>query len=418
MIRLENIRSATGVAVKDPSDARQWRLQRLGDAALVVKGEEILWHGPRAECPEEFRSAEVLDGRGRLVTPGLIDCHTHLIYGGDRSDEFNRRLQGESYVSIAASGGGILSTVRATRLLSEEELADLLTQRAQAWLRQGVTCVEVKSGYGLSLEEELKMLRAIARVQREFSGEMVSTFLGAHVVPPEFAGRREAYVDLICEEMIPQVAQTTLAEAVDVFCEGIGFTLEEANRVLQTAVNEGLHIKIHAEQLSDLGGARHAALQGALSCDHIEYLNPIDVPVLAHQGTVAVLLPGAFVYLGETQKPPVEVLRSQGVRMAVATDHNPGSSPLRSLCLAGTLACLHFGLTVDEVFLGMTAHAAAALGRSEQLGQLARGHKAHCALWSVEAADQLFYECGENRCSAALIGEEILEWTLNEERRT
>ncbi|HEY7072779.1 MAG TPA: imidazolonepropionase, partial [Acidimicrobiales bacterium] len=327
-----------------------------GGGAIAVTGERIAWTGPAGEVPE--RAAEVWSAGGRVVTPGLVDCHTHLVFGGDRSSEWERRLAGAGYEDIAAAGGGIMATVRATRAAGDEELLDGAVARAAALAARGVTTIEVKSGYGLDLDTELRMLRVARRIPERVPVDVVTTFLGAHVVP---AGH-EGYLDFVCDEVLPAVAAEGLADAVDAFCERMAFSAEQLDRLLTAATGLGLPVKLHADQLSDGGGAALAARHGALSADHLEHTSPAGVAALAEAGTVAVLLPGAAYVLREDVSPPVDALRVAGVPMAVATDCNPGTSPLVSLPLALHLACTRFGLTVAEALAGATTHAARALG--------------------------------------------------------
>ncbi|STQ75221.1 imidazolonepropionase [Grimontia hollisae] len=329
----------------------------------------------------------------RLVTPGLIDAHTHLIYAGDRSGEFEQRLQGVPYEQIAKNGGGILSTVKATRAASLEELVSLALPRANALIRDGVTTIEVKSGYGLTVGHELKMLKAAKMLAQELDVNISTTLLGAHALPPEFQHDSDGYISLVCEEMIPAAAEAKLADSVDVFCEGIGFSPAQMMRVFDAARKHGLNIKGHTEQLSNLGGSALAAEMGALSVDHIEYLNEDGVKALASSGTVATLLPGAFYFLRETQKPPVESLRKHNVPMAIATDFNPGTSPFASLTLMMNMASTLFGLTPQETLYGVTRHAAKALGL-ENKGQIAVGFDADFSVWDLDSPAQLSYQVG------------------------
>lgn len=324
------------------------------------------------------------------MTPGLVDCHTHLVFGGNRADEFERRLEGASYAEIAKAGGGILSTVHATRAASEDELLQLALPRLQALIDDGATTVEIKSGYGLSVDDELKMLRVARRLGEALPVRVVTTLLGAHALPPEYQGRSDAYIDLVCEEMIPAAAAEGLADAVDVFCEKIAFSVAQCERVFQAAEAHGLPIKAHAEQLSNLGGTAIAARHGALSADHIEYLDQAGIEAMREAGSVAVILPGAFHTLRETQAPPIAGLREAGVPMAVATDSNPGSSPLFMPSLMLNLACTLFRLTPSEALAGMTAHGAAALGRRE-LGRLYEGAPADLCVWDIQRPAELAY---------------------------
>nr|WP_211248726.1 imidazolonepropionase [Acidocella facilis] len=347
----------------------------------------ILYAGPMRDMQAE----EVVDCEGRWITPGLIDCHTHLVYAGSRAGEFEARLAGASYEEIARAGGGIMGTMRATRAASFDELRRAAELRLEALLAEGVTTIEIKSGYGLAPEAEYKCLE----VAKSLGGavDVVTSFLGAHGFPPEMA--REDYLRLLCEEMIPHVARHRLADAVDGFCEGIAFSPEEMAQVFEAATRCRLAVKLHADQLSDLGGAALAARFGALSADHLEYTSEDGAAAMARAGSVAVLLPGAFYTLRETRLPPVASFRAHGVRMAVSTDLNPGTSPLFSLLLAMNMAATQFRLTVEECLLGVTRHAAAALGRSD-VGMLKPGAKCHLAIWDIERPAELVYRIGFN----------------------
>jgi imidazolonepropionase len=338
----------------------------------------------------------VTDCHGALVTPGFIDCHTHLVYGGHRAADFARRLRGMSYQEIARSGGGILSTVEATRRLSEEELLLSARPRLQALISEGVTTVEIKSGYGLTVADELKMLRVARRLGQELPVRVRATLLAAHTVPPEYFGRADDYVDLICSELIPQVATEALADAVDVFCERIAFSVAQAERLFMAAREYHLGLKIHAEQLSTSGAALLAARYGAWSADHLEHLDELGLHALQTSGTVATLLPGAGYFLGETRHPPVELLRRHGVPMALATDLNPGTSPFASLRLMLNMGCILLGLSPEEAVAGVTRNAAQALGLADRLGTLTVGKEADLLLWDLAEPAQLCCEFGFN----------------------
>ena len=364
-------------------------------SALVVRGGTIAWLGAAANLPGEFATLPRHDGRDTLVTPGLVDCHTHLVYGGDRADEFGLRLAGATYTEIAARGGGIVSTVRATREASEDELFAAASKRLQQLLDDGVCALEIKSGYGLDLANERKQLRVARRLGEAHGVTVTTTFLGAHAVPPEFAGRSDAYIDRVCNEMLPALAAEGLVDAVDAFCDTIGFSAAQTERVFEAAARARLPVKLHAEQLSDAGGAQLAARHHALSADHLEYLSETGIAALRDAGTVAVLLPGAYYMLRETRKPPVDALRAAGVPMAIATDHNPGSSPLLSLLVAMHMACTMFRLTVPEMLASVTRHAARALGLQATHGMIGAGRPANFVLWDVRAAAELAYWMGQ-----------------------
>ena len=359
--------------------------------ALLVSDARIERLIPASELSAEQRAGCRLMAGGGVITPGLIDCHTHLVFAGHRAAEFEQRLEGVSYADIAAAGGGILSTIRAVRAASEDELVAQTRPRLEALIADGVTTVEIKSGYGLSLEDELEMLRAARCLGRELPVRVLTTFLGAHAVPPEFAGRPDAYIDEICERMLPAVAEAGLADAVDVFCEHIAFSPAQCERMFETATRLGLPVKIHAEQLSNQHGTALAARFKALSADHLEWLDEAGVAAMAESGMVATLLPGAFLTLKETRLPPIQALRQAGVPMAVATDGNPGSSPIFQLTLMLNLACTLFGLTPTEALQGVTRHAARALGLQGQLGELAEGQTADFCLWRIDDPVELAY---------------------------
>lgn len=374
----------------------------IRDGAVATTGGGISWIGPRSAwsggAKEEF------DARGGWITPGLVDCHTHLVYAGNRAREFELRLKGASYEEIARAGGGIVSTVRATRAASEEELFEAAAQRLAQWLREGVTVVEIKSGYGLDAAAELKMLRVARALGAKHPVTVKTTFLGAHAVPEEYLGRADDYVALVCEEMLPAVAREGLADAVDAFCEGIAFSPSQTARVFEAAQKLGLPVKLHADQLSDTGGAALAARFGALSADHLEYTGEAGVAALARAGTVAVLLPGAFYFLREKQLPPLDSFRRQGVPIALATDNNPGSSPLTSLLLTMNLACTLFRLTPEEALSGVTREGARALGMQATHGTLEPGKSADLALWEIGSPAELAYAIGANPCAGVVRG--------------
>jgi len=369
----------------------------IENAALAICEGKIAWLGKVEDLPEyDANSINIVDGKGKWVTPGLIDCHTHLVYGGNRANEFEMRLQGKSYQEIANAGGGIISTVSATRKASEAELLSSALSRLTTLHHQGVTSVEIKSGYGLDVENEIKMLKVAGKLAEILPVTIKRTFLGAHALPIEYKDNPNAYVDLVCSEMIPQIAKDNLADAVDVFCEGIGFSLEQTQRVFDAAKQCGLPVKIHAEQLSNLGGTELAAQYNALSSDHIEFLDEAGVKAMKTADMVAVLLPGAFYFLRETQLPPMDLLRSHQVPMAIATDANPGSSPINNIQLMLNMACTLFRLTPAEALAGVTCNGAKALGLDKRKGQLAIGFDADLALWSIEQPAELCYQFGVN----------------------
>jgi imidazolonepropionase len=373
----------------------------IDNGVVAARDGRIVFAGAQADAPR-FDTSETVDCGGRWITPGLIDCHTHLVYGGDRAHEFELRLQGASYEKIARAGGGILSTVTATRAASEAALFASADRRLSALIAEGVTTVEIKSGYGLEIAAETKCLRVARRLGRERPVGVRTTFLGAHAIPPEFKGRSGDYVDLVAGPMLDAVATDGLADAVDVFCEGIAFSPEETARIFAAAKARGLAVKIHAEQLSNLGGAKLAAEMEALSADHLEYLDEAGVVAMAKAGTVAVILPGAFYFLRETQKPPIELLRRHGVPIALATDANPGSSPLTSPLLVLNMACTLFRLTPEEALAGLTRHAAQALGLQDEIGTLEAGKACDLAIWDIERPAELAYRIGFNPLHARI----------------
>jgi len=366
----------------------------VADAAIAVQQGRIAWVGARGAQPAAFEPLPRHDGRGLLATPGLVDCHTHLVYGGQRANEFAMRLAGASYEEVAKAGGGIVSSVRATREASEDVLFGLALPRLQALLDEGVCAIEIKSGYGLALEHERKQLRVARHLGEALGVTVRTTFLGAHALPPEYAGRDQAYIDEVCSGMLPALAAEGLVDAVDVFCERIAFSLAHTEQVFRAAQRLGLPVKLHAEQLSDMGGAALAARYGALSCDHIEYLSDEGIAAMREAGTVAVLLPGAYYTLRDTHLPPIAALRAAGVPMAVSTDHNPGTSPALSLLLMANMACTLFRLTVPEAIAGVTRHAARALALSDTHGRIAAGLPANFVLWPFAEAAELTYWFG------------------------
>ncbi|WP_058534568.1 imidazolonepropionase [Legionella saoudiensis] len=365
---------------------------QLTQQAIAINNGLIAWCGPEAELPAHFKEAkEQLNCQDQLITPGLIDCHTHLVFAGNRAAEFQMKLSGVSYAEIAKAGGGIISTVKQTRAASEEELTQQSLPRILALKNEGVTTVEIKSGYGLDLTTELKMLRVAKRLGEMTGLRVHKTFLGAHTVGPEFTGNSQAYVDMLCQEMLPALSETNLIDAVDVFCESIAFSLAQTEQIFRAARALNLPIKCHAEQLSNLGASALAAEFGALSCDHLEFLDERGAQALAKSNTVAVLLPGAYYFLREQHKPPVDLLREAGVGIAIATDCNPGSSPTASLRLMMSMACQFFALSVPEVLAGVTTQAAKALGLSKKVGQIAPGLAADLVLWSATEGAALCY---------------------------
>jgi imidazolonepropionase len=368
------------------------------DAALAIRDGRIAWLGTRQQLQAIPWSAAVeTDARGLWITPGLIECHTHLVYAGDRSNEFAARLRGATYEDIARAGGGIVSTMLATRAASEDDLLSQSLPRARALVSEGVTTLEVKSGYGLDLASELKMLRVAKRLGEQLGIDVIKTFLGAHALPPEFAGRQGHYIDHVCEDMLAAVAAERLADAADVFCERIAFTREQTERVFERASRLGLKLRLHADQLSDGGGGELAARYDALSADHLEYASETSLQLMARKAVIAGLLPGAFYYLREKQLPPIDKMRALGVQMAVSTDCNPGTSPIASLLLAMNMACVLFRMTAAEVLRGVTVNAARALGLGEDRGTLRAGMRADLAIWKLRHPEQLCAEVGTHR---------------------
>jgi imidazolonepropionase len=401
--------SSAPLSVSDDAPRRLWRNARLATmaagraglgvveaGAIVAEGGRIVHAGPEADVPAAaIAGAEVIDCGGRWITPGLVDCHTHLVHAGDRAHEFELRLQGASYEEIARAGGGIAATVAATRAASEAELIRQTLPRLDALLAEGVTTIEVKSGYGLTTADEMKMLRAARALARHRDVAIVTTFLGAHAFPPGDPDR-PGYVERLVAEMLPAVAAAGLADAVDGFCEGIAFSPAEIARVFDAATALGLPVKLHADQLSDLGGAALAARYGALSAEHLEYASDAGVAAMAAAGTVAVILPGAYYFIRETKAPPIDLFRRHGVAMAIATDCNPGTAPITSLLATMNMAATLFRLTVEECLLGVTREAARALGQLDAIGTLEAGKAADLAIWDIERPAELVYRLGFN----------------------
>lgn len=404
-------------SIKSPPDSsrpttcdRLWRNARLAtlnpslpglglveDGVIAVQDGRILFAGNAAELPFPIENAaEIIDCGGRWITPGLIDCHTHLIHAGDRANEFEMRLAGATYEEVTRAGGGIVSSVRSLREASEDELVAQSLPRLDALMAEGVTTVEIKSGYGLDLENEAKALRAARRLGEERDVAVRTTFLGAHALPPEFKGNQAGYVAKVVNEMLPAIAAEGLADAVDGFCEGIAFSTDEMRLVFDAAKAHGLPVKLHADQLSNLHGAALAAEYGALSADHLEYTDEAGAEAMAKSGTVAVILPGAYYFIRETKKPPVDLFRKAGAAMAIATDNNPGTSPLTSLLLTMNMAATLFGMTVTECIAGVTREAARALGLVDKVGTLEPGKWADFAIWNIERPAELVYRMGFN----------------------
>lgn len=377
------------------------------DAALAIEGDKIAWAGPAAELPAKYATLPAKSVGGRLVTPALIDCHTHVIYGGQRANEFEMRLNGASYEEVARAGGGIVSTVKSTRGASEQALLDAALIRVDQMLAEGVATIEIKSGYGLDIETELKMLRVARAIGQHRKVHVVTSFLGAHAVPADYRDRADAYID---EQVLPALRAAHaegLVDAVDGFCEGIAFSVNQMASIFDVARELGLPIKLHAEQLSNLGGAAMAASRGAISADHLEYLDEAGVKAMAKHGTVAVILPGAFYAIRETQAPPIALMRQHGVQMAVASDMNPGTSPMTSICLSMNMACTLFRMTPLETLTGTTRHAAKALGLTDR-GTLAPGQLADIAIWEATHPAELSYRIGATALYARIHGGELV----------
>ena len=379
----------------------------IRDGAIAVKDGKVAWVGPQSALPKDFQADTLHDGHGCWLTPGLIDCHTHLAYAGNRSDEFEARLNGVAYEEIARQGGGIVSTVRATRAASDAALMQASLPRVRNLLAEGTTTLEIKSGYGLDLQTEARILRVARQIGIDCAVRVTTTFLGAHALPPEYAGRADAYVDAVCEEMLPALVAENLVDAVDVFCEKIGFSPAQTERVFQAARAFDLPVKLHAEQLSDQGGAALTARYQGLSADHLEYLSDVGIAAMAEHGTVAVLLPGAFYFLRETKLPPIAELRAAAVPIAIATDCNPGTSPMTSLLLTMNMACTLFKMTPLEALQGVTANAARALGLASEIGSLEVGKAADFALWSIDRPADLAYFIGGNPCQMTVFNGHI-----------
>ena len=375
---------------------------KVEQAAIACEHDQIIWLGPTTEAMK-FNAKKSIDASGQLVTPGLIDCHTHLVFAGSRANEFALRLAGASYEEIAHAGGGILSTVHATRQASIEELIDSTCTKLAHLKSQGVLTVEIKSGYGLDFDSEIKMLKAARAAGKRMGIDIQTTLLAAHALPAEFKNDRKGYIELICQKIIPYVAKNKLADAVDAFCEGIGFSYDETKQVFDAATRWGLPVKLHADQLSDLNGAGLVAEYGGLSADHIEYTSLTSIKKMAGSDTVATLLPYAFYALQETQKPPIEAFRKYGIDLAVATDSNPGTAPTTNLLQCMHMACTQFGLTVEEAILGVTINAAKALGIDDTKGSLAVGKKAELVLWDTHEIADLVYWQGQITSNKILI---------------
>ncbi|RWQ51946.1 imidazolonepropionase [Mesorhizobium sp.] len=397
-------------------EIRLWRNARLAtmadsagglgiveDGAIAARDDLIVYAGQEADMPAAFsQNAEIVDCEGRWITPGLIDCHTHLVHAGNRANEFEMRLAGATYEEVTRAGGGIVSSVKALRAASQQELVAQSLSRLDALIAEGLTTIEVKSGYGLDLENEKKSLRAARLLGENRPVTVTTSFLGAHALPPEAKGDKDAFIDLVASEILPAVTAEGLADAVDGFCEGIAFSPEQISRVFDAAKAAGLPVKLHADQLSNLHGAELAARYGALSADHLEYTDEAGAAAMARAGTVATILPGAYYFIRETKKPPIGLFRQHGVKMAVATDCNPGTSPLTSLLLTMNMAATLFGLTVDECLAGVTREAARALGRLGSTGTLEAGKSADLAIWDIERPAELVYRMGFNPLHARI----------------
>lgn len=397
----------TNIAIATMSSDIRAAYGLIENGTIAVQDGKILWVGNNGDAPDDYRSWPSEDFGGRLVTPALIDCHTHLVFGGNRAKEFEMRLEGVSYEEISRQGGGILSTVKDTCTASEEELVEVALPRLDALLSEGVSVVEIKSGYGLTIEDELKMLRAARKLATRRNVKIKTTFLGAHALPEIYKGRADQYIDEVCLPALEKGIEEGLIDAVDAFCEKIAFTPQQVARVFDHAKKLGVPVKIHAEQLSNLNGAALAASYGALSADHLEYLDEAGVKAMKEAGTIAVLLPGAFYTLRETQAPPVDLLRQYDVSIAIATDCNPGSSPLFSLLLTMNMSCTLFGLTPEGALKGVTCNAAKALGIEDSAGTIETGKNADFAIWDVQHPAELSYRIGYNPLYKRFIAGEI-----------
>jgi imidazolonepropionase len=379
----------------------------IQNGAVGVKDGAITWLGKEADLPMHIHIDQIYDGGGAYLIPGLIDCHTHMVYAGTRSNEFEARLNGVSYEEIARQGGGIISTVKATRAASFEELLEQSLPRVLASLREGVTTLEIKSGYGLDLETERKILQVARHLETKLPVRICTTFLGAHAIAPEYSGRADEYIQHVCEDMLPSLVKDHLVDAVDVFCEKIGFSPAQTEQVFQAAKRHGLPVKLHAEQLSDQGGAALTAQYQGLSADHLEYLSETSITAMAQAGTVAVLLPGAYYFLRETKLPPIEAMRNANIAMAIASDSNPGTSPMNSILLTMNMACTLFRMTPLEVLQGVTIHAAKALGLQEKVGSLEVGKQADFALWNIQRPAELAYQIGAAPCKTRVVAGQL-----------
>lgn len=369
----------------------------INGAIAIGKSGIILWIGHIDDLPNfDPEKLQIIEGNGEWITPGLIDCHTHIIYGGNRANEFEMRLKGKSYQEIAESGGGILSTVKATRAATQDELYTSALKRLNTLIKEGVTTVEIKSGYGLDTKNEIKMLKVAEMLNKHSFISIHKTFLGAHTVPEEYQGKANEYIQIVCNEMIPQIAKLKLADMVDVFCENVGFNIEQTEKVFKEARKNNLKIRIHSEQLSNIGATKLASMYGALSSDHIEFIDEDGVLAMAENDMVAVLLPGAYYFLREKKMPPIELLRKNNVPLAIATDSNPGSSPITSILLMLNMACTLFKLTPSEALAGVTCNAAKALGINDKAGQLIEGMYADIAIWDIKQPSELAYQYGVN----------------------